>query len=98
LRSKVVVRPEAREELSEAARWYRGKSALVAVAFREAVRDTVARIAEHPEAFSEVALNVRRALTPRFPYAIFYSIENSSIVILAAKHQAQNPAGWPRGG
>jgi plasmid stabilization system protein ParE len=53
-------------------------------------------ISERPAVYAEVSEGVRRALTNQFPYAIFFSDEPSGIVILAVKHQAQDPASWPK--
>jgi plasmid stabilization system protein ParE len=96
LKRRVVVRREAREELSEAAAWYRQKSPALAASFRAAVLQAIHHISQWPAASSEVSEGVRRALTNQFPYAIFYSEESPGIVILAIKHQAQDPASWPR--
>jgi plasmid stabilization system protein ParE len=97
LKHRVVVRPQARDELAEAARWYRGKSLLVATAFREAIRRTVSQVSERPASFPEVAIGIHRALTRRFPYAIFFVVEEAAVVVLAIKQQAQDPATWPTG-
>jgi plasmid stabilization system protein ParE len=78
LKRRVIVRPEARDELSEAAAWY-------------------GRISEWPAASPKISDRVRRALTKQFPYAIFYSDDSEEIVILAIRHQAQDPKSWPTG-
>jgi plasmid stabilization system protein ParE len=75
----------------------RGKSLLVATAFREAIRRTVSQISERPASFPEVAIGIHRALTRRFPYAIFFVVEEAAVVVLAIKQQAQDPATWPTG-
>jgi plasmid stabilization system protein ParE len=98
LKHRVFLRPQAREELAESTRWYRKKSPLVATAFREAVRRTVVQISERPASFPEVVTGIHRALTHRFPYAIFFALENPAVVVLAIKQQAQDPATWPAGG
>ena len=95
MRSRVVLRPEARTELAEAAGWYRSKSLVVGVAFRQVIRQTVSRIAERPKSFPEILPGIHRALTPQFPYAIFFAEERDVIVLLAVKHQAQDPEKWP---
>jgi len=66
-------------------------------AFREVVRRTVSRISERPASFPEIADGIHRALTRRFPYAIFFAIEETAVVVLAIKQQAQDPASWPTG-
>jgi plasmid stabilization system protein ParE len=97
VKRRIIVRPEARAELAEAAAWYRSKSSVVVAGFRAAIRQTIVRIAERPAAFAEILPGVRRALTSQFPYAIFFAEGNDSIVVLAIKHQAQDPASWPSG-
>ena len=97
MRSRVVFRAAARAELSEAAAWYRSKSIVVTDAFRRAIQLTISDIAERPKSFVEIVPDIHRALTPQFPYAIFFAEENETIVILAIKHQAQDPATWPSG-
>ena len=97
MKRRIIVRPEARAELAEAAAWYRGKSKVVATGFRTAFRQTIAYIAERPGSFPEILPGVHRALTSQFPYAIFYAEENDAVIVLAIKHQAQDPASWPSG-
>lgn len=97
MKRRIVVRPEARAELADAAAWYRRKSQVVAAGFRAAVRQTIAQISERPGSFVEILPGVHRALTSQFPYAVFFAAHNGSIVILAIKHQAQDPASWPSG-
>lgn len=97
MKRRIVVRREARSELAEAAAWYQSKSEVVAAGFRAAVRQTIARISERPRSFVEILPGVHRALTSQFPCAIFYAEENDSIIVLAIKHQAQDPARWPSG-
>jgi plasmid stabilization system protein ParE len=97
LNRRVIVRPEARDELDEAAAWYRQKSPAVAESFKVAVRQTLRGISEWPAASPRISDRVRRALTKQFPYAIFYSDDSEEIVILAIRHQAQDPKSWPNG-
>lgn len=93
MKRRIVVRPEGRIELAEAAAWYRSKSEVVAEGFRAAVRQTIAHIVERPGSFTEILPGVHRALTSQFPYAIFYAEENDSIG--PSRHQA--PGARPGG-
>ncbi|MFN2428195.1 MAG: hypothetical protein ABR587_17305 [Candidatus Binatia bacterium] len=77
---RVVIRPEARAELSEAATWYRSKSLVVATAFRRAVRQTVSRIAERPGSFAEILPGIRRYSGRAFSEGIeTHRIERQSV-------------------
>jgi hypothetical protein len=51
LKRRIVVRPEARAELSEAAAWYRNKSPAVAATFKADVREALIKISEWPGRF-----------------------------------------------
>ncbi len=62
------------------------------------MRQTIAQVAQRPASFAEVLPGVRRALTSQFPYAIFFAEQRGAIIVLAIKHQAQDPASWPSGG
>ena len=97
MKRRLIVRPEASDELSEAVSWYRRKSPALAASFKAAVMQAFKSVSKWPAASPEIADGVRRALTNQFPYAIFYSEDSEEIVILAIKHQAQDPESWPKG-
>jgi plasmid stabilization system protein ParE len=37
---------------------------------------------------------VRRALTRRFPYAIFYLVDEEQVVVIAVFHSSRDPKEW----
>ena len=52
----------------------------------------VTAISANPLLWAAVAGDVRRALTPRFRYAIFYRITSADVIfILVLKHQRRHP-------
>ena len=54
--------------------------------FFDAVESTIERIRNAPTQFREVEPGVRVRRVPNFPYAIYYIIESSEIIIVAVKH------------
>jgi toxin ParE1/3/4 len=54
------------------------------------------RILKNPLGYQELHSGIRRALTRQFPYAIYFSIEGDTILILAVLHTARDPAEWQR--
>ncbi len=38
--------------------------------------------------------NTRRALMHRFPFGVYYRIENATCVVLAVMHGSRNPRQW----
>ncbi len=46
--------------------------------------------------FAHVHGEVRRAMVPRFPYAVFYRIEPKQVLVLAVLDTARDPKLWPQ--
>nr|MCU0355833.1 type II toxin-antitoxin system RelE/ParE family toxin [Cytophagales bacterium] len=55
--------------------------------------ETVAQIRQNPAAYQAEYLHFRRAFMERFPYKIYYAVEDArqQIQVLAVFHQKQNP-------
>jgi len=96
MKLEVVLRPQAETDLTVAIRWYQEKNPGLGYEFRQAVERSFRSIQLYPYSRSVVYRNVRRALVRRFPYAIFYTISEDEIVILACLHVRRDPAIWPR--
>jgi len=54
----------------------------------------IQRIASAPEQFPMLHRDVRKAVTRRFPYCIYFRERNQRIIVLAVFHSARNPAAW----
>jgi plasmid stabilization system protein ParE len=91
--TKVIVRPEARADIQEAALWYESRRAGLGGEFTLRFDALVERIAHIPLHFPEVGNGVRRALLQRFPYAIYFVVETCPVVI-AVLHQRRHPETW----
>jgi len=87
----ILVRPEAEADISEAFRWYEDRSQGLGFEFRRAVDVCVLSLRRNPLAFPAVYGQIRRALLRRFPYGIFYTLEEDVIVILACFHTKRDP-------
>ena len=87
-------RPEAEEEISEAAAWYEARASGLSAEFLRALDATVALIEGDPFLHPRVHGQMRRALLRRFPYSLLYSCSEAEIVILACVHWRQNPRRW----
>ena len=75
--------PEAELDLDEAHFWYHRQAPRLAVNFLATINASLASIQRHPKAFALVDPTIRRALVRRFPYAIFYEVETTEIVVSA---------------
>ena len=88
------VRPEAAQDLEDAAAWYEEQSGGLGQEFLDEVRRTLERVAEHPELYPSIHRNTRRALTHRFPFGVFFHLKDDSIVVVAVLHGSREPHHW----
>jgi toxin ParE2 len=81
-------------ELDEAVSYYAGKNPALAIRFREAVAEGVARIADHPHAWQPVGSGARRFRLRRFPYGLVYRVADGTATIYAVMHLKRRPKYW----
>lgn len=91
---EVRLRPEAEEDLSDAAAWYEEQLTGLGQEFLDRVLFAFESIAERPRMYPTVHRRTRRALMHRFPFAIYYRIEKDSIVVVAVMHGSRDPRLW----
>lgn len=91
---EVRLRPEAEEDLADAASWYEDQHPGLGQAFLDRVLSAFESIAERPEIYPTVHRSTRRTLIHRFPFGIYYRIEKDSIGVVAVIHGSRNPRLW----
>jgi toxin ParE1/3/4 len=86
----------ARTEYYDALRWYFNIGTDLGKLFAQAVEDTQETIAQFPLRFPVVHKGRRKAGVRRFPYGLFYLVEDTRIVVIACFHGKRNPRVWQR--
>ena len=90
----VRVRPEAAQDLEDAAAWYEAQGRGLGHEFLDEVRRSLQRVVEQPELYPSVHRATRRVLIHRFPFGVFYRVEMDSIVVVAVMHGSRDPQRW----
>jgi plasmid stabilization system protein ParE len=90
----MIIRPEAEADLVNARDWYERQRAGLGAAFLLCVEEVLERIGRTPEMYTAVYRDVRRALTRRFPYAVYYRIAGHEVVVLGILHARRDPREW----
>lgn len=90
----LVFRPEVREELDEAYNWYESQQPGLGDDFLDCVDEILNQICQMPESYSFVYRDIRRAVVRRFPYAVYYRIISSRVVVIAIFHGRRDPKVW----
>ena len=76
--------------------WYELEESGLGFEFLEELRAAYQRILDSPLGYLELRASIRRALTRRFPYAVYFSVERETVVVVAVLHTARDPAEWQR--
>lgn len=84
----------AERDIEDARLWYERQRAGLGVDFVLSVDDAMARILVNPTSYPQIHRNYRRALVRRFPFGIFFRMEDTVIAVSAVFHTQRSPATW----
>ncbi len=90
----LIIKPEAEGDLQDALEWYEEQRAGLGEEFLVEAEATFDRIIENPELYAVVHGDIRRTLTKRFPYGVFFVIEHGAVIVLAVLHAKRDPKHW----
>ena len=91
----VVERPAAREA-DAAANWYEDERPGLGQEFLAELSATYHRILSGPLGYQVRRSDIRRAQLRRFPYAVFFAVEGTVIIVTAVLHVRRDPSEWQR--
>lgn len=93
---RLIVRPEAEADITEAALWYDAREAGLGLELTLEVRAAIRRGVENPLLYLLLRKRpeVRRILARRFPYRIFFIVRDDAIVVFAIIHAARHDRHW----
>jgi plasmid stabilization system protein ParE len=88
----VVLLTAAELDLEQAAAWYDRQLPGLGASLRLHIDATLQRIESHPELYPVVFRHVRRALTRRFQYIVYYRLQPTEIEVVAILNCRIDPA------
>jgi hypothetical protein len=91
---EVVLDQAANLDLFNSFSWYEMQRTGLGYKFLPHIKTILTTLESAPELYPTVHKNIRRALINRFPFGVFYIIENSSISIIAVLHDRRDPNLW----
>jgi toxin ParE1/3/4 len=91
---KYFFHPEAAKEYLDAVAYYAGIRPRLAESFIHAVETGIERILASPDTWKIIEEDVHRYLIHRFPFGIYYAIENDRMYIYAVMHLSRHPDYW----
>ncbi|MBM3359036.1 MAG: type II toxin-antitoxin system RelE/ParE family toxin [Betaproteobacteria bacterium] len=93
---RVVFRRAAKSEFEDTAAWYAERAAGLGEEFIREIEQAIASAAAAPQRYPVVFGDIRRTVTRRFPFAIYFRVRSDALVVLAVFHGRRNPTIWQR--
>jgi len=90
----VYLRPEAEQDIEDAAIWYDSQKKGLGSNFLDNILEAISLIAENPKLFPVLLDNTHRVIIKRFPFAVYYLLEKNRIIIIAVLHGSRHPNRW----
>lgn len=94
MKYRLLIRRQAKNDLRQAARWYEGQNVGLGRELVTEIAVALNRIVENPLQYQTIYGEVRRAISYKFPYGVFYRIEQQNIVVFAIVHLHRDPTSW----
>jgi len=93
---EVVIRSAAQTDVLDSAIWYEQQRDGWGHVFSTAILGTLQKVARNPETYPLVTERVRRASVDRFPFGVFYVVEDDRerVVVIAVIHASRDPDTW----
>lgn len=93
---QIVVRSAAVDDIVEAAAWYEAHTPGLGEELVDEILRAANRARANPELFRIVRGDgqVRRVLTERFPYRVFFSVVSDTLYVHAVLHGARHDRRW----
>ena len=96
VKHRLELRPEASADIAEAFSWYEEQRPGLGLEFDAELHRTFGGVREMPLGSRLVHRTLRRALVRRFPFSVYYTVNNDLIEIRAVLHYRRHPRAWRR--
>ncbi len=86
--------PPAEDDVKDIRAWYKQHGGELAADFRHALDACLERVSKNPFAHPMVYGEIRRALLNRFPYCVFYVVDDIEVIVIGVFHAHRDPKVW----
>jgi len=90
----IILKPGAEEDIDGIFKWYEEQREGLGYEFLLSADQCINTIQLNPFFSFNVAEQIRRAVIPRFPYNIYYTVEGEFVFIHLVMHQFREPETW----
>ncbi|HTU23708.1 MAG TPA: type II toxin-antitoxin system RelE/ParE family toxin [Gemmataceae bacterium] len=92
--AKLIIAPEAEQDIDEAYAWYEGHRVGLGEEFMSCVDACIQAITRTPQMHAVYYETYRRSLVRRFPYVVFYEYVEDTVTVYGVFHTSVDPNKW----
>ena len=92
----IIIRPEAENDINSVFDWYEEQRAGLGDEFTLELMESMDRIIDMPLIYTGLYCGIRRALLRKFPFGIYYLLNEGNIIVLSVLHLAMDPGKWKK--
>lgn len=92
----IKFKSEVYDDIKIAYDWYEKQRIGLGEDFLFTLETSYSKIIKTPKLYQTIYGRVRRQLVSRFPYAIFFIVEEEKIIVIAVMHTKRNPSNWSK--
>lgn len=81
-------------EVEESRSFYDEERLGLGAEFIDEIDATMYEVCKQPEIWRNVTPNIKRKSIDRFPFVVYYAIEEDCILVVAVAHQKRRPGYW----
>jgi toxin ParE1/3/4 len=97
MKYQVDFRTEALQDILEAIEWYEEKREGLGDELFIAIENEKHFIEQNPYHYEDKYKGIRKAITKRFPYILYYRIESETqVLVYAVLHMQRSPGKWEK--
>lgn len=90
----VYLRPDAKSDIEEAAFWYESQESDLGNQFLDEALSVIDKLEETPAIYPKIFQNLRRVLFKKFPFGMYFYLEEQRVIIIAVMHGSRDPTNW----
>ena len=90
----LIIREAAERDMADAFDWYEDQRPGLGAEFVHDAEQLLQTLVQRPLSFPIVEQVVRRALMKRFPYSVYFVVEEDALSVIAVLHGSRDPKHW----
>lgn len=94
MKYSLTVRQEAELDINSTFRYYENQRLGLGHDFLLCVEEALSKIERNPSRYRIIYKDVRRIAVHRFPYRIFYLVQDRQVIVTAVFHVRRDPQSW----